>query len=125
MRRIGIMALCLLLVMGMLAAASAEYAPGTYTGVGTGNNGEVKVDVEFSADAIVSITVTEHVETPGVGDMAIAQLPDKIIEAQALDVDVVTGASMTSGAILTAVADAVTQAGGDPAALGYVAAEAE
>jgi len=123
MKKALAMAMCLLLIAALTGSALAAYTPGTYTGVGTGNNGEVKVDVEFSEDAIVSITVVEHQETPGIGDAAVEQLPPSIIEAQALDVDVITGASNTSKAILTAVADAVAQAGGDPQALGFVAAE--
>jgi len=126
MKKLATLTLCLLLAASLLCAALAvTYTPGTYTGVGTGNNGEVKVDVEFSEDAIVSVTVAEHGETPGIGDAAVDQLPAKILEAQSLEVDVITGASNTSHAILEAVADAATQAGADPAELGWVVEEAE
>ena len=95
----------------------AAYTPGTYTGEGQGMNGMVKVDVTFSEDAITEIAVGENQETPGVSDPAIAQLPGRIVEAQSLAVDTVTGATFTSNGILAAVADAVAQAGGDAEAL--------
>lgn len=44
-------------------------------------------------------------------------LPDLIVEGQTLAVDAIAGATVTSTAILTAVADCVTQAGGDAAAM--------
>ena len=93
------------------------YTAGTYTGKGTGMGGEVQVEVVFSADRIESVTVGEHHETAGISDPAIERLPAAIVEAQGLGVDTVTGATMTSNAILDAVADAVTQAGGDAEAL--------
>lgn len=98
-------------------AASVAYTPGTYTGVGTGMGGQVKVAVTFSADAITAVTVGENNETPGIGTAAIDQLPDRIVESQSLALDAVSGATLTSKAILDAVADAATQAGGNAAAL--------
>ena len=110
-----------LLLAAMLAMTAvcglAAYTPGTFTGEGQGMNGTVKVDVTFSEDAITEITVGENQETPGVSDPAIAQLPGRIVEAQSLAVDTVTGATFTSNGILAAVADAVAQAGGDAEAL--------
>lgn len=55
------------------AAAEVMYQPGTYTG--TGNNGPVTLEVVVSADAIESVTVTEHGETPGISDPAIEKHP--------------------------------------------------
>ena len=106
------------------AAEAGIYTPGTYTGVGTGKNGDVKVEVTFSANAIDSVKVVEHAETAGISDGAIENVPAAIVEAQSLAVDTVSGATVTSEAILAAVADAVQQAGGDVDALKNAAAEA-
>ncbi|MCF0115981.1 MAG: FAD-dependent oxidoreductase, partial [Erysipelotrichaceae bacterium] len=98
--------------------AEGTYTEGTYTGVSeNGKGGTLKVDVTFSADAITAIEVGEHSETPGISDPAIEQIPAAIVESQSLGIDVVTGATITSDAIIEAVADAVTQAGGDAEAL--------
>ena len=90
-----------------------SFKAGTYTGVGTGMGGQVKVAVTFSANAITAVTVGENNETPGIGTPAIEQLPGRIVEGQSLALDVVSGATLTSNAILDAVADAATQAGCD------------
>ena len=108
-------------------AASEEagiYTPGTYTGTAAGKNGDVKVEVTFSANAIDSVKVVEHSETAGISDGAIENIPAAIVENQSLAVDTVSGATITSEAILNAVADAVVQAGGDAEALKNVAAPA-
>ena len=108
-------------------AASEEagiYTPGTYTGTAAGKNGDVKVEVTFSANAIDSVKVVEHSETAGISDGAIENIPAAIVENQSLAVDTVSGATITSDAILNAVADAVAQAGGDVEALKSAAAPA-
>ena len=108
-------------------AASEEagiYTPGTYTGTAAGKNGDVKVEVTFSANAIDSVKVVEHSETAGISDGAIENIPTAIVENQSLAVDTVSGATVTSDAILKAVADAVAQAGGDVEALKNAAAPA-
>lgn len=100
------------------------YTPGTYTGTAAGKNGDVKVEVTFSANAIDSVKVVEHSETAGISDGAIENIPAAIVENQSLAVDTVSGATVTSDAILKAVADAVAQAGGDVEALKNAAAPA-
>ena len=78
---------------------------------------------KISADAITDVTVVEHSETAGLSDRPIAEIPAAIVENQSLAVDTVSGATNSSNAILTAVADCVAQAGGDVEALKAVAVE--
>ena len=89
------------------------YEAGIYTGTAMGNNGEIKVEVEFSETEILSVTVVEHHETEGLAAPAIERIPSGIVENQTLAVDTVSGATNVSNGILDAVADCVTQAGGD------------
>ena len=118
-----ILVLAMVLCMAAYGAAPAQatqagtYTPGTYTGVGAGKNGDITVEVTFSADKIERITVVSHSETPSLSDAAIANIPTQIVEAQSLGVDAVSGANYTSNGIVEAVADAVKQAGGDVEAL--------
>ena len=93
------------------------YTPGTYTGTAHGRNGDVSVEVTFSAYKIESINVLENSETPGVSDLPQKQIPEDILTYQSLDVDGITGAPLTSNAILAAVADAAQQAGANVNAL--------
>ncbi len=98
-------------------AVEQTYTPGTYTGSFEGNGGDVVVDVTFSEHAIDSIEVTSQSETPIVAEGALERLPQQIIEKQSLGIDGMTGATITSAAILNAVAAAAEQAGADMDAL--------
>lgn len=99
------------------ASGSGAYKAGTYTAIAKGNNGDVTVEVVFDENAIVSVTVKDHSETPGISDPAIERIPQNIVKDQTLAVDVVSGATNSSHAILEAVEDCVKQAGGDIDAL--------
>ncbi len=105
------------------APAEQTYTPGTYTGSFEGNGGDVVVDVTFSEHAIDSIEITSQSETPIVAEGALEQLPQIIVEKQSLGVDTMTGATITSAAILNAVAAAAEQAGADMDALWASVAE--
>ena len=118
-----ILVLAMVLCMAAYGVAPVQaenanlFTPGTYTGVGAGKNGDITVEVTFSAEKIERITVVSHSETPSLSDAAIANIPTQIVEAQSLGVDAVSGATYTSNGIVDAVADAVKQAGGDVEAL--------
>lgn len=89
------------------------YKPGTYFGEGDGMGGKVKVSVKVDENKILEVFVLENAETQGIGDAAIDKIPAKIVEGQTLAVDAVTGATMTSNAILTAAEAALKEAGAD------------
>lgn len=98
-------------------ASAAQFKAGTYTAKAPGIHGEVTVEVTFTADKIANIKVVKHEETVGVGSKAVEVLPGHMTEAQSPNVDGVTGATITTTAIRTAVSDCVKQAGVDPATL--------
>ncbi len=104
-------------------AAQGTYKAGTYTASAQGNNGPVELSVTFDEEKITEITIGKHGETTGISDAAFEKIPAAIIENQNLGVDTISGATYTSQAILDAVADCVTQAGGDAEALRAVAVE--
>lgn len=106
-----------LFLAGALLMSNAALAESSYTGTARGHNGDVSVEVTFSADKIESINVLENSETPGVSDLPQKQIPEDILTYQSLDVDGITGATLTSNAILAAVADAAQQAGANVNAL--------
>lgn len=82
-----------------------------YTASAQGFHGPVEVMVVVEGNDIVEVKVTKHDETPGIGTMAVEQLPGKIAEADSADVDVVSGATFTSEAIINAVKAALELAG--------------
>ena len=103
------------LFSGSLAAATPALKDGTYTGTGSGRNGEITVELTVKAGKLATVNVVRHGETAGISDAALARVPAEIVAQQSTAVDAVTGATMTSEGIKAAVADAIRQAGGDPA----------
>ncbi|WP_326910157.1 FAD-dependent oxidoreductase [Sedimentibacter sp. MB31-C6] len=92
---------------------SALFSKGTYTSKAQGMGGDVEVEVVVSDNSIESVKVLNHNETPGLSDPAIEKIPADIISAQGLKVDAVSGATLTSNAIIEAVTACLEQAGGD------------
>lgn len=90
---------------------SVDYVDGTYEGVGAGVHGdEVKVQVTVTDGLITDITVTENNESEGIGTTPIEKIPAAIIEKQSTEVDVISGATATSEAVINAVKDALSKA---------------
>ena len=96
---------------------AAAYLPGTYTGTTIGMNADITVEVTVSEDRIESVVVTDDMESPGIGSVAVEKIPVAIVEAQSLAVDSLAGATISSMAIKRAVASALEQAGADLDAL--------
>lgn len=91
--------------------AEIRFNPGTYTGRGKGYGGQIQARVTFSETGITDINIGRNSETAHVGDVAIAELPQKLIAANGLNVDAVSGATMSSFGVKAAVLDAAVQAG--------------
>ncbi|MFA9422360.1 MAG: flavocytochrome c [Sedimentibacter sp.] len=86
---------------------------GTYTSTVTAMHGPLTVEVKISNNEISDVKVIDSMETPGVGTIAVNQIPASIVEKQSLAVDVVTGVTISSVAIKMAVEDCLVQAGAD------------
>ena len=91
--------------------AEIRFNPGTYTGRGKGYGGQIQARVTFSETGISDISIGRNSETAHVGDVAIAELPSKLIAANGLSVDAISGATMSSFGVKAAVLDAALQAG--------------
>ena len=95
------------------AEEGLSFTAGTYEGKGSGMFGEVVMSVTFSDTAITNIETVSSSETYKVTREAFNVVPQRILDAQSLAVDVVSSATFASRAILTAVEDACAQAGGN------------
>ena len=136
-RRLAALAVCAALLLSSCGGGPKEsatptpdaqegaYTAGTYEASADGRNGPVKVSVTFTADAIEKVEIVEHAESNGISDPAITGIPEAIVKYQSLGVDAVSGATITSDAILAAVAACVEEAGGDVEALKAVPAGGE
>jgi len=98
-------------------SSAVSMTPGTYTASEYGNNGYIDVAVTVNESKILSVEVTGHSETRFLGDEAIRRITADMVEYQTLNVDSISGATVTSGALKTAVTNCIKDAGGDPSAL--------
>ena len=79
------------------------------------------VEVVLGESSIDSVSIAEEGETFNLSDGALTSIPAQIVEHQSTGIDVVTGATYTSRAIMTAVENALTEAGGEAAFRGFSA----
>ncbi|WP_282196049.1 flavocytochrome c [Turicimonas muris] len=94
-----------------LPALQAAPADGTYSAKVNGHNAPLTVTVKIVNHKIDSIDTSKNLETIGVGKLALDKLSKHIIETQSVNVDNVTGATLSSFAIKKGVRDCLTQAG--------------
>lgn len=97
------------------AQANVDAASSKRAGTGTANGkgGAVEVEVITDGETIDRINLVNQRESYGVGTVAMDDLAALIVENQTLNVDMVTGATVSSMAFLSAVAAAADDAGLD------------
>lgn len=106
------------------ATTKGTYTPGTYTATAKGM-GDVTVTMTFDENRITDVVLDLSNETEGIGQAAKDQLIAQILDGQSVQIDGVSGASITSKAVMQAAADCITQAGGNPVVVSQGSAEAE
>lgn len=89
---------------------------GTFEGKAYGNNGWLTVEVTIKDNKITDIKTPGQRETKYLGDTAIREIGKDVLQYQTLNVDNIAGATVTSTALKTAIAQAIEKAGGDIAA---------
>jgi hypothetical protein len=109
--------LCIAMLLTVTACGGGEASQSpsqgaqTLTGTGKGFGGILTVSVTVDGDKITAVEVTENSETPNVAGTALTEIPAAIVAANSADVEAVSGATVTSNAIMYAVKNAL-----DPAA---------
>ena len=94
------------------AAPSGIYKPGTYSAKAAGI-GDVVVTMTFDANKITDVVLDVSHETPSIGQAAAETLKKSLMAAQSAEIDVVSGASITSRAVHQAAAKCIAQAKGE------------
>ena len=92
------------------SAGAAAYLPGTYTATAKGLESDVTATLTFDETSITDVSFDVSGETKGIGTETGEPLAAAILDAQSAQVDVIAGASITSGAALEAAADCIAQA---------------
>lgn len=112
----GIAATCIA-ACSLGALSSGEYSTksgDTYTASAAGIESDVSVTVTVDkSGTIKDVSVDVSGETPGVGADIGDEITQQILDAQSADIDGIAGATITSNAVKTALADALSQAGID------------
>ena len=111
--------LCLLTIIALCSGCSSStttssFKDGSYQTKAEGKNGDIVVTTVFENKEIKSVTIDEQSETEGVADTALQTIPEDIVKYQSISVDTVTGATVTSQAIIDAVTLAIENANGNP-----------
>ena len=71
------------------------------------------MEVTIDEDKIAAISIDSSGETRGVADEVFKCLPKQIVDNQTLNVDTVSGATISSHGVIDGVAQAIDEAGGD------------
>ncbi len=82
--------------------SSGGYTAGTYEESAVGFHGEVKVAITFDSKKVTDVKIEAPNETPSVGGMAAKKLSEIILKEQSADIDAVSGATVTSNAVISA-----------------------
>ncbi len=117
---------CLFLSLALMFGASALaetapaetlFTPGTYEASSQGMFVAIKVQITVSDTAITNVIIDATGETPELGGIAAGKLAEAILLAQTPNVDTVSGATVSSKAIIAAATEALVAAGADIAVL--------
>ena len=89
---------------------SQPLTDGEYEATVDGQEGPMTVKVTVADGKIAAVVVAENHETQAVAAAALEKVPQAIVDANSVDVDGVSGATLTSGRIKDAAVKCLTQA---------------
>lgn len=84
---------------------------GEFTGEAVGYNGKVIVKLTLSDGILTQVTAEGPGETPDIGGNALTLMPPLMVASNSVEVDGISGATLTSNAILEAAAQALSSSG--------------
>ena len=100
------------------ASSGLTFTPGEYTASARGINSDVTVTCTFDETTMTDLVIDVSGETPDIGAVIGDEMREKILSSQSCNVDGVSGATITSDAVKTAVADCMSQASGTTVTVG-------
>lgn len=93
------------------SAPAVQMTPGVYEVTAQGCYAPYTVEVEVSEDAIVDVRVTDTHESKYMGQRAQETIAKNVVEHQTVNVDSITGATITTTTMKDAIRQALTEAG--------------
>ena len=95
------------------STSAAGGVSGSFTGTAKGM-GEVSVTLTLTDNVITDCTAKGDEETPGIGSVVSVQFPGEVGEGNTINLDSISGATITSNAFVEAAKAALTEAGLNP-----------
>ena len=95
------------------STSAAGGVSGSFTGTAKGM-GDVSVTLTLTDNVITDCTAKGDEETPGIGSVVIEQFPGEVVEGNTINLDGISGATITSNAFVEAAKAALTEAGLNP-----------
>lgn len=93
------------------SSSASDSAASTYSAAVTGMSSDVEVTITVEDGQITACSIDASGETEGIGTLVPDTMEEDVVAKQGVDVDVVSGATITSNAAIEALADAMSQAG--------------
>lgn len=116
MKKIGKLLLSAMMACSLIACSSSTGSgvSGEFTGTAKGLGGDVTVTLTLKDSVITDVKAEGKDETEGIGSKAIEQLPGEMVDGNTINVEGVSGATVTSDAIKEAAKAALESAGLNP-----------
>ena len=95
------------------STSAAGGVSGSFTGTAKGM-GDVSVTLTLTDNVITDCTAKGDEETPGIGSVVIEQFPGEVVEGNTINLDSISGATITSNAFVEAAKAALTEASLNP-----------
>lgn len=108
-------AIVIIIIMVITQQNRGSSVMGTGTADGFGGPGTLSVTVTLKDGKIVDVKAEGPKETPGIGSVAVEKMPAEMVANNSINVDGVSGATVTSTGILKAAEEALKAAGVNPA----------
>lgn len=95
------------LSLGGGSSMNLELEDGEYEGTGNGFVGDIKLKVLVEGGKVSDIELLDFNDTPGIGDAAAESIIQDIINKQSVEIDGVSGATVSSEGVIQAVKNAL------------------
>ena len=108
-------AIVIIVIMVITQQNRGSSVMGTGTADGFGGPGAITVTVMLKDGKIADVKAEGPKETPGIGSVAVEKMPAEMVAGNTINVDGVSGATVSSTGILKAAEEALKAAGVNPA----------
>ena len=111
MKKTGLLSILLVLCLILSGFSAMAEAGNVFTASAQGFGGDITVSLTIEDGKLTDVVVEGPNETQGVGSNAVDMMPGMMLKANSVEVDTVTGCTISSTAILTAAKEGLEASG--------------